>query len=50
MTIDYKIRVKKLIHNINTAAAKISALSSGKVCKYKHLVGEEILKWNDRPR
>lgn len=50
MTIDYKIRVKKLIHNINIEAAKISALSSGKVCKYKHLVGEEILKWNDRPR
>ena len=50
MTIDYKIRVKKLIHNINREGAKISVLSSGKIYKYKHLVGEEILKWNDRPR
>ena len=23
--------------------AKISALSSGKICKYEHLTGEEIL-------
>ena len=41
MIIDKKIRHKKLKYDINRKAAKISALSSGKVDKY--LTGEEIL-------
>ena len=43
MTIDDKIRDEKLQHNINTEAAKISGLSSGKIDKYEYLKGEEIL-------
>ena len=43
MTIDDKIRDEKLQYDINREAAKISALSSGKVDKYKYLTGEEIL-------
>ena len=43
MTIDDKIRNKKLQHDINREAAKISALSSGKIDKYENLTGEEIL-------
>ena len=34
MAIDYKIRDKKLTYNINREAARISALSSGKIDKY----------------
>ena len=34
MTIDDKTRDKKLQYNINREAAKISALSSGKIVKY----------------
>ena len=45
MTIDDKIRDEKLQHNINTEAAKISGLSSGKIDKYEYLKGEEILLW-----
>ena len=43
MTVDDKIRDEKLQYNINREAAKISALSSGKVDKYEHFTGEEIL-------
>ena len=43
MTIDDKIRDEKLQYEINTVAAKISALSSGKIDKYEYLTGEEIL-------
>ena len=43
MTIDDKIRDEKLQDNINREAAKISALSSGKIDKYEYLRGEEIL-------
>ena len=43
MTIDDKIRDEKLHYDINREAAKISALSSSKIDKYKHLTGEEIL-------
>ena len=51
MTIDDKIRDKKLQHDINREVAKISALSSGKINKYEYLTGEEILpKWNNRIR
>ena len=37
-----KIRDEKLQYDINREAAKISALSSGKIDKYKFFTGEEI--------
>ena len=43
MTTDDKIRDEKLKNDINREAAKISALSSGKIDKYEYLTGEEIL-------
>ena len=43
MTIDDKIQNVKLQYNIDRKAAKISALSSGEINKYKYLTGEEIL-------
>ena len=43
MTIDNKIRDEKLQYNINREAAKISALSSGKIDKYEYLTSEEII-------
>ena len=43
MIIDDKIKDEKLQYNINREAAEISALSPGKIDKYKHLTGEEIL-------
>ena len=43
MTIDEKIRDKKLPHDINRETAKISLLSSNKIHKYEYLTGEEIL-------
>ena len=43
MTINDKIKDEKLQYDINKEAAKISALSSGKIDKYEHLSGEEIL-------
>ena len=43
MTTDNKIRDEKVQCCINTEAAKISALSSGKVDKYEYLTGDEIL-------
>ena len=43
MTIDEKIRDKKLLHDINRETAKISLLSSNKIHKYEYLTGEEIL-------
>ena len=43
MTIDDKIRDEKLQYDINREAAKIPALSSGKIDKYEYLTGEEIL-------
>ena len=46
MTIDDKIRDKKLEYDINREATKISALSSGKIDKYEYLTGEEILPSN----
>ena len=48
MTIDNKIRDEKLQYDINRQAAKISALSSGKVDQYKYLTGEEILLSDQR--
>ena len=43
MTIDDKIKDEKLQYDINRQAAKMSALSSGKIDKYEYLTGEEIL-------
>ena len=43
MTTDNKIRDEKLEYDINRAAAKMSALSSGKIYKYEDLTCEEIL-------
>ena len=43
MTIDNKIRDEKLQYDINREAAKVSALSSGKIGKYEYLTAEEIL-------
>ena len=48
MTIEDKIRDEKLQYNINREAAKISALSSGKIDKYEYLTGEEILLSNQQ--
>ena len=46
MTIEDQIRDKKLQYDINTEAAKISALSSGKIDEYEYLTGEDILPSN----
>ena len=48
MTIEDQIKVEKLQYDINREAAKISALSSGKIDKYEYLTGEEILPSNQR--
>ena len=48
MIIDDQIRDKKLQYNINTEAAKISALPSGKIDKYEYLTGEEVLPSNQQ--
>ena len=37
MTIDDKIKDEKIKYDINREAAKISALSSGKIDKYEYL-------------
>ena len=43
MAIDGKIRDEKLQYVIKREAAKVSALTSGKIYKYEYLTGEEIL-------
>ena len=43
MTIDDETRDEKLECNNNREAAEISVLSWGKIDKYRHIVGEEIL-------
>ena len=43
MIINEIIKDQKLQYNINRKAVKISALSSGKIDKYEHLTGQEIL-------
>ena len=48
MTINDQIRNEKLQHDINIEAAKISALSSGKIHKYEYLTGEDILPSNQQ--
>ena len=46
MTINDQIIDEKLQYDINQEAAKISALSSGKIHKYEYLTGEDILPSN----
>ena len=46
MTIDDKILDEKRQYDIKREAAKISALSSGKIDKYEHLTGKEKLSSN----
>ena len=43
-----QIRDEKLQYDINREAAKISALSSGKIHKYEYLTGEDILPSNQQ--
>ena len=42
MTIEDQIKDEKLKYDINREAAKLSALSSGKIDKYEYLTREEI--------
>ena len=48
MTVEDQIKDEKLQYGINREAAKISALSSGKLDKYEYLTGEEILLSNQQ--
>ena len=48
MTINDQIRDEKLQYDVNREAAKISALSSGKIHKYEYLTGEDILPSNQQ--
>ena len=48
MTTEDQIKDEKLQYDINREAAKISALSSGKIDKYEYLTGEEILPSNQQ--
>ena len=41
-------KVEKLQYDINREAAKISALSSGKIEKYEYLMGKEVLPSNKK--
>ena len=48
MTINDEMRDEKIQYDINREAAKISALSSGKIHKYEYLTGEDILPSNQQ--
>ena len=48
MTINDQIKDEKLQYDINREAAKISALSSGKLHKSEYLTGEDILPSNNQ--
>ena len=48
MTINDQIKDEKLQYDINREAAKISALSSGKIHKYEYLTGKDILPSNQQ--
>ena len=48
MTINDQIKDEKLQCDINREAAKIRALSSGKLHKYEYLTGEDILPSNQQ--
>ena len=43
-----RLEMKKIQYDINRKAAKISALSSGKIGKYEYLTGKEILPSNQQ--
>ena len=43
-----EIRDQKIQYDINREAAKISALSSGKIRKYEYLTGDDILLSNQQ--
>ena len=43
-----RLGTKKLLHNFIREAAKISALSSGKIDKYEYQTGEEILPYSQK--
>ena len=48
MTINDQIRHEKVQYDINREAAKISALSSGKIHKYEYLTSEDLLASNQQ--
>ena len=48
MAIEDQIKDKKPQYDINREAAKISALSPGKIDKYEYLTGEKILPSNQQ--
>ena len=48
MTINDQIIDEKLHYDINREAAKIIALSSGKIHKYEYFTGEDILPSNQQ--
>ena len=48
MTIDGRVKGEELQYDFNREAAKISALSSGKIDKFEYLTGEEILPSNQK--
>ena len=48
MTINDQIKDEKLQYDINREAAKISALSSGKLHKHEYFTGEDILPSNQQ--
>ena len=48
MTINDQIRDEKLQYDINREAAKIPALSPGKIYKYEYLTREDILPSNQQ--
>ena len=48
MAINDQIRDEKLQYDVNGEAAKISALSSGKIRKYEYVTGEDILPSNQQ--
>ena len=48
MTIDDQIRDEKLQYAVSREAAKLSALSSGKIHKYEYITGEDILPSNQQ--
>ena len=50
MKIEDKIKDEKLQFDINREGAKMSALSSGKTDKHKHLTCKEILPSDKRQR
>ena len=48
MTINDQSRYEKRQYDVNREAAKISALSQGKIYKYEYLTGEDILPSNQQ--